>query len=245
MVATMSHQLESTVSAFWDDSDPPVRGFLHRPSVSPDDATGRDALVLTHGAGSDCQAPLLVEVANAFAAGGYTVLRCDLPYRQKRQHGPPFPDASAADRKGLRNAILGLRRLVPDRPFKRLFLGGHSYGGRQATILAASDPALVDALLMLSYPLHPPRKPDQLRTTHFPKLRVPALFIHGAQDPFGSLAEMESALKLIPAPTDLIPVDEAGHDLSFGRGDRNAKLGLPREVLDAFERFLGTILGNR
>jgi predicted alpha/beta-hydrolase family hydrolase len=245
MVVNMSQQLDSTVSAFSDDSDPPVRGFLHRPSVPPDDAPSGDALVLTHGAGSNCQAPLLVAVANAFAASGYTVLRCDLPYRQKRPHGLPFPRASAEDREGLRNAVSALIRFVPDRTFKRVFLGGHSYGGRQATMLAASDPALVDALFLLSYPLHPPRKPDQLRTAHFPKLGTPALFVHGAQDPFGSLAEMESALKLIPAPTDLTSVDGAGHDLLFGRGERNAKLGLPRKALDAFERFLGTSLGNR
>ena len=241
----MSQQLDPTVSAFLDDSNPPVRGFLHRPSASPKDAIGGDAFVLTHGAGSNCQAPLLVAVANKFAAAGYTVLRYDLPYRQKRPHGPPFPGVSAEDRDGLKNAVSALRGLVPDRPFKRVFLGGHSYGGRQATMLAASDPALVDALLLLSYPLHPPRKPDQLRTAHFPKLRTPALFVHGTRDPFGSLPEMESALKLIPAPTALIAVDGAGHDLSFGRGKRNATLDLPSKVLDAFERFIGTSLGKR
>ncbi len=150
-IVNMSQQLDSTVLSFLDDSDPPVRGFFHRPSVPPHDATGGDALVLTHGAGSNCQAPLLVAVANAFAAAGYAVLRCDLPYRQKRPHGPPFPGASAVDRDGLRNAVSALSRFEPDRPFKRVFLGGHSYGGRQATMLAASDPALIDALLLLSY----------------------------------------------------------------------------------------------
>ena len=148
----MSQQFDRTVSVFSDDSRPPVRGFLHRPSASPNDATGDNALVLTHGSGSNCQAPLLVAVANEFAAMGYTVLRCDLPYRQKRPNGPPFPSASAEDRNGLRNAVSALRRLVPDRPFKSVFLGGHSYGGRQATMLAASDPTLVDALLLLAYP---------------------------------------------------------------------------------------------
>lgn len=241
----MSQQFDRTISAFSDDSGPPVRGFLHCPSTSSNDATGGNALVLTHGAGSNCQAPLLVAVAIKFAATGYTVLRCDLPYRQKRPHGPPFPSASAEDRDGLRNAVSALRGLAPDRPFKSVLLGGHSYGGRQATMLAASDPTLVDALLLLSYPLHPPRKPDQLRTAHFPNLRIPALFVHGTHDAFGSLAEMESALKLIPAPTALIAVDGTGHDLSFGRVKHIATLDLPSKVLDAFERFLGTSLGKR
>jgi hypothetical protein len=112
-------------------------------------------------------------------------------------------------------------------------------------MVAANDAALVDGLLLLSYPLHPPRKPDLLRTAHFSSLRTPALFVHGSRDPFGSVKEMESALKLIPAPAALIPVEGAGHDLSFGRGERNAALDLPPEILDAFERFLGTSLRNR
>ena len=59
-------------------------------------------------------------------------------------------------------------------------------------------------LLLLSYPLHPPRKPDQLRTQHFFNLHTPALFVQGTRDPFGSIAEIEQALKLIPAKTKLI-----------------------------------------
>jgi len=240
-----SLRLDSKVLTFSDQSNPPVRGFLHRPSALPNEVTGGDALVLAHGAGSDCQAPLLIAVANNFAAAGFTVLRCDLPYRQKRPHGPPFPGASAEDREGLRNAVAALRGLAPDRPFKRVFLGGHSYGGRQATILAASDAALADALLLLSYPLHPPRKPDQVRTAQFPKLRTPALFVQGTRDPFGSLEEMESALKLIPATTALFAVDGVGHDLSCGKRQRNATPDLPSRILDAFERFLGTSLATR
>jgi len=84
-------------------------------------------------------------------------------------------------------------------------------------MLASDDATVVDGLLLLSYPLHPPRKPQQLRTAHFPKLSTPAMFVHGSRDPFGSLEELESALKLVPAATTLIPVEGAGHDLSFKR----------------------------
>ena len=112
-------------------------------------------------------------------------------------------------------------------------------------MVAADDPALVDGLLLFSYPLHPPRKPEQLRTAHFSSLRTPALFVHGSRDPFGSLEELQSALKLIPAGTLLVPVEGAGHDLSLGRGEPNSTLDLPLKVLDAFERFLWTSLRNR
>ncbi len=182
----------------------PVRGFLHRPA-----GAAGDGLVLTHGAGSDCRTPLLVSVAEAFVAAGFAVLRCDLPFRQRRMHGPPLGQAGAMDRDGLRAAALELRKLVPG----MVFLGGHSYGGRQASILAAEDPLAAAGLLLLSYPLHPPKKPEQLRTAHFPKLQMPALFVHGTRDPFGSIEEMRGALPLIPAPTRLLVVDNVQHDL--------------------------------
>ena len=92
-------------------------------------------------------------------------------------------------------------------------------GGRQATMLAAEDPSVADALVLFSYPLHPPDKPLKPRTEHLPHLRTPALFVHGTKDPFGSIAEMEDALRLIPARTQLHVVDRAGHDLARGKFD--------------------------
>jgi uncharacterized protein len=176
--------------------------FWHEP-----EGEARGVLVLTHGAGSNAAAPLLVAVAKAFAQAGYGVLRYDLPFRQARPHGSPFPAGAARDRAGLAEAVDGVRGRG------RVLLGGHSYGGRQATMLAAEKPEVADALVLLSYPLHPPRKPEQLRTAHFPLLRTPALFVHGSRDPFASLQEMRAAIALIPARTKLLEVERAGHDL--------------------------------
>lgn len=187
-----------------------VRGFLHRPVTAP-----RCGLVLTHGAGGNCNMPLLVAAANAFAEAGLSVLRCDLPFRQRRPKGPPSPSTAAADRAGLKSAVEAMRELVRG----TVFLGGQSYGGRQATMLAADEPALVAGLLLFSYPLHPPGKPDRLRTEHFPRLRVRSVFVQGTADPFGTVAEIKSALSLIPAATHLIAIDGAGHDLKRGRFD--------------------------
>lgn len=157
---------------------------------------------------------LLIAVAAAFTAEGYTVLRCDLPFRQKRPQGPPSPSGAAADRAGLRDAVGVMRSIVNG----RVVLGGQSYGGRQATMLAAEEAGLADALLLLSYPLHPPGKPEQLRTAHFPALRTDAVFVQGAKDPFGSVDEMREALKLIPARTQFIEIARVGHDLGRGAG---------------------------
>jgi uncharacterized protein len=218
---------DSSPQVFTDVSvDPFVRGLLHRPAR----ANGR-GLVLTHGAGSNCQAPLLIALAETFAAAGFTVLRCDLPYRQDRPYGPPAPHDAKRDRAGLRNALAALKTPAT----RHVFLGGHSYGGRQASMLCAESPEEAAGLLLLSYPLHPPRKPEQLRTQHFFNLKTPALFVEGTRDPFGSIAEIEQALKLIPAKTKLLTVEGAGHDLGFkGKAKREE---LSARVLQEFVAF--------
>jgi predicted alpha/beta-hydrolase family hydrolase len=186
-----------------------VRGFLHAP------AGAQRGIVLTHGAGSNCEAPLLVAVATALSEAGFCVLRCDLPFRQERRSGPPRPGDAAADRDGLRKAAAFLRARVSGDHF----LGGHSYGGRQASMLAAETPELAHGLLLLSYPLHPPNKPTQLRTAHFPSLKTPIVFVHGSADPFGAIPEMEAALALIRVAKRMLAIDGAGHDLLRGKFD--------------------------
>jgi predicted alpha/beta-hydrolase family hydrolase len=214
------------VTPFADlDSVPAIRGFLDLPAES-----NGSAIVLTHGAGSNCHAKLLVEVSSALATSGFTVLRFDLPFRSARPQGPPRPGSAERDREGLRRAVSVMR----EKTGGHLFLGGHSYGGRQSTILVAQEPELVEGLLLLSYPLHPPRKPAELRTTHFPNLRKPCLFVHGTRDPFGTIAEMQTALELIPAPHTLLEVDGAGHDLLA----KKAVSDLPARVAVAFRAFL-------
>src|SRR5271165_930163 len=119
---------EGTVTPFVDESpgEVPVRGTLHRAA----DSSG-DFLVLTHGAGGNSNAALLVALAQEFATGGISVLRCDLPYRQRRPHGPPSPANAKDDQEGLRRAVT----LMKDQFTGRAFLGGSSYGGRQASLL--------------------------------------------------------------------------------------------------------------
>lgn len=179
-----------------------IRGTLHRPEQE-----SGDAIVLTHGAGSDSGSLLLVRLARAFAENGHLVLRYDLPFRIERKQ--PNPKNAVRDREGVQAAIESARRLARG----RVIAGGHSYGGRQTAMLAAERPGAADGLLLLSYPLHPPAKPDQKRTSFFPELRTPALFVHGARDPFGSLEELREAIALIPARTDVLPVEGAAHDL--------------------------------
>jgi predicted alpha/beta-hydrolase family hydrolase len=207
-------------------AEPAITGFLHLPTQP-----SGNAIVLTHGAGANCQSKLLIEMSEAFAASGFSVLRFDLPFRSERPHGPPSPGCAARDREGLRRAVT----LMKERQRGPVYLGGHSYGGRQSSMLVSEDAGLVDGLLLLSYPLHPPRKPAQLRTAHLSKLSKPGFFVHGTRDPFGTIPEMKSALQLIRAPHSLLEVEDAGHDLLV----KKALGELPARVVTDFCSFLG------
>jgi uncharacterized protein len=211
---------------FRDDSveGAAVRGFLHRAADA-----GADGLVLTHGAGANCRSALLTALAESFCEAGLTVLRCDLPFRQARPTGPPMRGSAERDQAGLQAAVEALRRETAG----RIFLGGHSYGGRQASMLAAAKAGVAEALLLLAYPLHPPDKHEQMRTAHFPSLRTPALFVSGERDGFGTREELETALKMIPARTELMMVAGAGHEVMTPKN----RAEVPARVVRAFLDF--------
>lgn len=215
-----------------DFPEPPaVRGWLHQPAKKA--AAG---IVLTHGAGGNCESPLLIALCDVFAEQGVAALRCDLPYRQKRPSGPPSPSGAAMDRKGLERAAASLR----DEIGGPVHLGGSSYGGRQASMLAAENPDVAAGLLMLSYPLHPPGKPESLRTDHFGDIATPVLFAHGSKDVFGSEREMRAAMKRLKVPAELELFAGAAHGLVQKR-DAAAKV---RAIAEKIVRRFLTLVAN-
>ncbi len=212
---------------FFNLRAPSVSGFLHVPA-SP----SGDVLILTHGAAENCQSTLLVALATTSCESGLTVLRCDLPFRQSHPHGPPPFRSADRDQQGLRHAVWAMKRTSG-----RVFLGGHSYGGHQATMLAVAEPGLVDGLLLLSYPLHllhPSKKSEQSRTAHLPNLRTPALFVRGSRDSMAATEEMQDAVKLIPSQTELVTVHGAGHELVSARTGSD----VTTTIAEAFWKFV-------
>jgi uncharacterized protein len=182
-----------------------VRAFIHRPG-----SRGEHGIALTHGASANCETVLLRGLSAALAEAGLTVLRYDLPFRSSRPSGPPRPNDAAKDREGILAVCNSLRRLVNG----RVLAGGHSYGGRQTSMVAVETPEMADGLVLLSYPLHPPKHGSEHRTSHFPGLQPACLFVHGTRDPFGSPEEMRSAITAVPGKTELYLVERAGHDLN-------------------------------
>ncbi len=180
-----------------------IGGVAHEPRGTP-----CGVVVLTHGAGGSRESTLLHQVCDEWARRGWLAVRYNLPYRRRRPTGPPS-GSGTADRAGIVEAI-GTCRGLADGP---LIAGGHSYGGRQTSMVVACRRAQVQLLMLFSYPLHPPGKPERARTEHLSEITVPTVFTHGASDPFGTLGEMRAAAALIPAPTRVVEIVGARHDL--------------------------------
>jgi uncharacterized protein len=198
-----------------------IAGIAHEPS-------GRrygvpiGTVVLTHGAGGSRESPLLVKICDHWASRGWLAVRYNLPYRRRRPKGPPSGSA-ASDQAGVVEAI-ALARTLTKGP---VIAGGHSYGGRMTSMVIADQVATVDVLTLFSYPLHPPGKPERARTDHLPRITVPTVFTHGTADPFGTLDELRPAAALIPAPTEIVEVTGARHDLG------SKTLDVPALAVDA------------
>ena len=189
-------------------------------------------MVLTHGAGGSRESPLLQQVCDEWARRGWLAVRYNLPFRRRRPKGPPS-GSGAADRAGIVEAITLCRGLA-DGP---LIAGGHSYGGRQTSMVVAAlneaASSKVAVLTLFSYPVHPPGKPERPRTEHLPDITVPTVFTHGTSDPFGTPAEVRAAAALIAARTAVVEIAGARHDLASKRLDVpalavDAALGLLR-----------------
>jgi predicted alpha/beta-hydrolase family hydrolase len=199
-----------------------IAGVPHGPN-----GKARGAVVLTHGAGGSRESPLLKKICDEWARRGWLAVRYNLPYRQRRPKGPPSGSA-AKDQAGVVEAI-ALAHTLTKGP---VIAGGHSYGGRMTSMVIAEQAAAVDVLTLFSYPLHPPGKPERARTDHLPRITVPTVFTHGTADPFGTLDELRPAAALIPAPTEIVEVTGARHDL----GSRT--LDVPALAVDAALRLL-------
>lgn len=177
------------------------------PSVT---SSGRSVagLVLAPGAGTGSDHPGLVAIAEAVARSGCAVERVDFPYRLAGRRAPDparvlvatIADAASrlADRLGV--------------PTGAIALGGRSLGARMAS-LAVADGLAAAALVLVSYPLHPPGRPERSRTGHFGRLELPCLFVSGSRDAFGSPAELEAAIGAIPGEVAHVVVDGGDHGL--------------------------------
>lgn len=164
------------------------------------------ALLLAPGAGASSQSPSLVAIEAAVAP--LPVERMDFPYRLAGRKAPDRPPVLLDAVRAAAAGLVERAGVPPD----RLALGGRSMGGRMCS-MAVADGLPAAALVLVAYPLHPPGRPDNLRTAHLPALRVPCLFVQGTRDPFGSPDELTAATATIPGPVTHEWIEGGRHDL--------------------------------
>ncbi len=152
-------------------------------------------LVLTPGASAGREQSGLVAIDEAVTGVGLAVERVEFPGQAagKRRTDPP-----AVCIETIRDATVALAERLSV-PTSRIAIGGRSFGGRMCS-LAAAEGLKVAALVLVSYPLHPPGRPERLRTEHFPELRLPCLFVSGRRDAFATPEELERDTAAIPGP---------------------------------------------
>jgi uncharacterized protein len=199
-----------------------IAGIAHEPKGKP-----KGTVVLTHGAGGSRESPLLKKICDEWARRGWLAVRYNLPYRRRRPKGPPSGSAKA-DQAGILEAVATVRELAEG----PIIVGGHSYGGRLTSMSVADEGLALDLLTLFSYPLHPPGKPERARTEHLPRITAPTVFTHGTSDPFGTIDELRPAAALIPAPTEIVEVTGARHDLG------SKSLDVPALAVDAALRLI-------
>ncbi len=186
------------------------------------------ALLLFPGAGSSRTHHSLVAIEQAVAP--LPVVRADFPYRKAGRSAPDRPPVLLAT---VRDEA---ERLVADAHVRanRLVLGGRSMGGRICS-MAVADGLPAAGLVLISYPLHPPGKPDQLRVEHLPRIEVPCLFISGTGDPFGTPEELERATATIRGPVEHVWIDGGRHELK----------GKDAEIAGVVDRWLKGLKGSK
>jgi hypothetical protein len=164
--------------------------------------SGIAGLVLTPGASAGRDHSGLVAIDAAVTDVGVVAERVEFPGQAagKRRTDPP-----AVCIRTVRDATDALAERL-DVPTGRIAIGGRSFGGRMCS-LAAAEGLQVAALVLVSYPLHPPGRPERLRTEHFPALRLPCLFVSGRRDAFANPDELERETAAIPGPVTRVLVD--------------------------------------
>lgn len=163
---------------------------------------GITGLLLTPGAGAGRDQPALVAVDEAVTGRGLAVERIEFPGRAAGRRRPDPPEV-CIDSVRATTARFAERLGVPT---SAIAVGGRSMGGRMCS-MAAAEGLRVAALVLISYPLHPARAPERLRTGHFPELHVPCLFVSGRRDALGSPDEIERQTAAIPGPVTLVFLD--------------------------------------
>jgi predicted alpha/beta-hydrolase family hydrolase len=197
----------------------------------------RVSLILGHGAGANQLTGFMRLFAAGLAERGLDVVTFNFLYTEQGRKIPdPAPRLESCYRAVI-DAVVKHKKLKGN----RLVIGGKSMGGRIASQVAASQPADIDGLVFLGYPLHPPGRPDKLRSEHLPKIKVPMLFVQGARDAFGTKQEIEAIIKSLKLPAELYPIEGGDHSLKVSKRDAASQQEVYAMAMDQISLWMANL----
>jgi hypothetical protein len=215
-----------------------VSGVLGVPEWWP---TGsRVSVVLAHGSTGSKDEPLLVALQQALTERKYLTLRFNFPFAEAGKKRPdPFPVLE----RTLRHAIATLGR-DPSAAPAHLFIGGRGLGGRVAAQLATSQVRVVDGLILLGFPLHPPGKPTELRVDRLFRIVSPMLFVQGTRDRQCEIPVLRKTLLRVGAPTSLHVIEDADQSFKVPRKTGRTEAAVQREIFATLDAWISRVLGT-
>jgi hypothetical protein len=209
------------------------------------------ALILAHGAGADQNSSFMVQFAAALAVRGIDAVTFNFVYTEQGRRVPDRNDKLESAWRAVIAAARGGDLLLggEDAGCSNLVIGGKSMGGRIASQIASqpgsSDPDGIAGLVFLGYPLHPPGRPDKLRSEHLGRIRAPMLFVQGSRDAFGTPAELRSALRDEKATGDIYVVEGGDHSFKVPKRGGTSQDKVYGTVLDEIVGWLVTHVARR
>jgi uncharacterized protein len=197
------------------------------------------SLILGHGAGAGQNSPFMVKFATALASRGIETITFNFAYTES---GRRVPDRNDRLEAAWRRIIAAYRAGEVGARSRRLAIGGKSMGGRIASQVAATKDERagdgIAGLVFLGYPLHPPGRPDKLRSAHLPQIRAPMLFVQGSRDAFGTPEELAPILNTLHAPAELCVIEDGDHSFKVRKSAPLSQSAVFDFILDAVERWL-------
>jgi uncharacterized protein len=176
-----------------------------------------------------------VKFATALALRGIETITFNFAYTEA---GRRVPDRNDRLEAAWRRMIAAYRDGEVGARARRLAIGGKSMGGRIASQVAAADGDGLAGLVFLGYPLHPPGRPEKLRSAHLPQIRAPMLFVQGSRDTFGTPDELAPILKSLHAPAELCVIDDGDHSFKVRKSAPLSQSAVFDFILDTVERWL-------
>jgi hypothetical protein len=204
------------------------------------DAPGVGAtFILAHGAGAGQHSLFMVSCAEALADRGFDVVTFNFPYTEQRRR---LPDRAPVLEACFAEVIHEARRRVPS-ALAHLFIGGKSMGGRMATQLAATDPDLpIAGIVLLGYPLHPPGKPEKRRDAHLPAVHRPMLVVQGSRDTFGTPEELRPTFDALSPPATLHVIEGGDHSFKVARAGATGQAAIDTDIRDTIARWMTGVM---